>query len=273
MYSDVYVGNAHDKRFYGIYRGVVADNNDPLNKNRIRMLVPQILGEAVTGWASSIVNFPNSTATTTTSVTINQAEAPAGAFQDALTQTAVSSTTAYPILLRTTDVTKQVSVVSNSRITFSKAGIYNLQWSGQFQNTDTGDHDVRVWLRKNSTDIDGSTGLVSIPSKHGSVNGHTVVGWNYFVEVAAGQYIQMMWQSDSDQVTLQAYSGGTTPTTPDTASVIVTADYVGWSPATATATATTTETLNGVYRPSPGDGCWVMFEGGDPNFPLWLGAF
>jgi len=29
----------------------------------------------------------------------------------------------------------------------------------------------------------------------------------------------------------------------------------------------------GGYIPIPGDGCWVMFEGGDPNFPLWLGAF
>ena len=29
----------------------------------------------------------------------------------------------------------------------------------------------------------------------------------------------------------------------------------------------------GGYVPKPGDGCWVMFEGGDPNFPLWLGAF
>jgi hypothetical protein len=55
MYSDVYVGNAHDKRFYGIYRGVVADTNDPLSQNRIRMLVPQILGEAVTGWAYPII--------------------------------------------------------------------------------------------------------------------------------------------------------------------------------------------------------------------------
>ena len=258
-----------DKRFFGIYRGVVVDANDPKDKGRIKLKVPQILGDTSTSWAWPIVNFPNSTSTT--SVTVNQAEAPAGAFQDILTQTAPSSTTAYAMLVRTTDFSKQVSVVSNSRVTFSKAGLYNLQWSGQFQNTDTADHDVQVWIRKNGTDIDGSTGLISIPSKHGSVNGHVVTGWNYFVDVSAGDFIQFIWQTDDSAVTLQAYSGGTTPTTPSTASVIITADYVGWSPATATAT--TTETLNGVYRPSPGAGCWVMFEGGDPNFPLWLGAF
>jgi hypothetical protein len=54
MNSDVFVGNLHDKRFYGIYRGIVADTNDPLDQNRIRMLVPQILGSATTGWAYPI---------------------------------------------------------------------------------------------------------------------------------------------------------------------------------------------------------------------------
>jgi hypothetical protein len=56
MYSDVYVGNSHDKRFYGIYRGIVADTNDPANKKRIRLQVPQILGTTTTGWAYSINN-------------------------------------------------------------------------------------------------------------------------------------------------------------------------------------------------------------------------
>jgi len=40
-----------NRRFYGIYRGVVVDTNDPLNKNRIKVQVPQILLSEVTGWA------------------------------------------------------------------------------------------------------------------------------------------------------------------------------------------------------------------------------
>jgi len=46
-----YLADRSDKRFYGIYRGIVFDNNDPKNLNRIKMQVPQILGNAVTGWA------------------------------------------------------------------------------------------------------------------------------------------------------------------------------------------------------------------------------
>jgi len=38
-------------RFYGKYRGIVADNSDPLNLGRLQALVPEILGESRTGWA------------------------------------------------------------------------------------------------------------------------------------------------------------------------------------------------------------------------------
>lgn len=47
MIKDSY-GNS---RFFGIYRGVVVANNDPLNQGRLRLQVPQILADAVTEWA------------------------------------------------------------------------------------------------------------------------------------------------------------------------------------------------------------------------------
>jgi hypothetical protein len=42
-----------NRRFYGIYRGVVKDNKDPLGKSRVRLQIPQILGVATTDWAWS----------------------------------------------------------------------------------------------------------------------------------------------------------------------------------------------------------------------------
>jgi len=38
-------------RFYGKYRGLVADNADPLLLGRVRADVPAVLGEVTTGWA------------------------------------------------------------------------------------------------------------------------------------------------------------------------------------------------------------------------------
>lgn len=54
MYNNLTTGDPQDKRFFGIYRGVIADTSDPLDQNRVRMLIPQILGEAVTSWAYPI---------------------------------------------------------------------------------------------------------------------------------------------------------------------------------------------------------------------------
>ena len=38
-------------RFYGKYRGLVTDNEDPIGIGRLRALVPAVLGETMTGWA------------------------------------------------------------------------------------------------------------------------------------------------------------------------------------------------------------------------------
>ena len=38
-------------RFYGKYRGLVRDTNDPLDRGRIKAEVPEVLGKVLTGWA------------------------------------------------------------------------------------------------------------------------------------------------------------------------------------------------------------------------------
>lgn len=40
-----------DNTFFGIYRGVCVDNDDPEKLNRIRLKVPQVLHTNVTNWA------------------------------------------------------------------------------------------------------------------------------------------------------------------------------------------------------------------------------
>jgi hypothetical protein len=158
---------------------------------------------------------------------------PYGAFQDNTDQTAASTTTAYPMTFDTTDYSNGVTVVTSgglaSRLTVANAGIYNLQWSGQFQNTDSQLQDVSVWLRKNGTNVVGSAGLIAIPNFHGSVNGHTIAGWNYFIEMAANDYIEMMWSTTNTSVSLQHLPVGTSPTRPSTASVIATLSYMNTS--------------------------------------------
>lgn len=37
--------------FYGIYAGLCVNNDDPQGRSRLRLKIPQILGDSVTNWA------------------------------------------------------------------------------------------------------------------------------------------------------------------------------------------------------------------------------
>lgn len=170
------------------------------------------------GYDSLIFFVPVSAAAFTDSM-------PYGAFQS-LADQSITANTATAMTLDTTDYSSNVYLSNSSRMNVRNAGIYNLQWSGQFQNTDTQLHDVTVWLRKNGSDITGSAGFISIPNSHGGVNGHAIIGWNYFLELAANDYIEIYWSATNASISLQFYPTGTSPTRPSTASVIATMNYV-----------------------------------------------
>jgi len=159
------------------------------------------------------------------SAAANADSAPYGAFQSLSDQTATINT-ATAMTLDTTDYSNGVYLSNSSRMNARNAGIYNLQWSGQFQNTDTQLHDISIWLRKNNVDVTGSTGLISVPNSHGGVNGHTIAGWNYFIELSANDYLEIYWSTPNAAVSLQLFPVGTSPTRPSTASVITTMNYI-----------------------------------------------
>ena len=46
--------------FYGKYRGIVTDINDPLQIGRIRAMVPDVMGDQKSGWAMPSVPFGGS---------------------------------------------------------------------------------------------------------------------------------------------------------------------------------------------------------------------
>jgi len=48
-------------RFYGKYRGLVVDNNDPLMRGRLKAMVPVVLGEMPSGYAEPCVPYAGTT--------------------------------------------------------------------------------------------------------------------------------------------------------------------------------------------------------------------
>ncbi len=149
---------------------------------------------------------------------------PHGAFSSDQDQTTTANT-ATLMTLNTTDFSNEISIVS-SKITVVVPGTYNLQFSTQFANTNSNVQDVYIWLRQNGTDIPGSTGFVSIPGSHGGTDGHTIIGWNYFLSMAANDYIEIYWSVPNAAVSIQHIAASGTPTKPSTQSVVATMTFV-----------------------------------------------
>jgi hypothetical protein len=152
---------------------------------------------------------------------------PYGAFSSDQDQSTTANT-ATLMTLNTTDFSNQVSI-SSSKITVVNAGIYNLQFSAQFQNTDNQIQDTSIWLRQNGTDIPGSTGFVAIPARKSASAGeeaHEIIGWNYYVQMQANDYVEIWWSATNASVTIQQYPASVSPTRPSTQSVVATLSFV-----------------------------------------------
>jgi hypothetical protein len=131
-----------------------------------------------------------------------------GAFEDNTSQTAASINTAYPVKFNTTDLTNGVSIVNDgssnpTRVTLANTGIYNIQFSLQLEKTGgSGNMIADIWIRKNGVDIPSTTGKVVLT---GSANASPVVAaWNYVLDLAAGDYVQLMWATSNTNVEIVA---------------------------------------------------------------------
>lgn len=111
-----------------------------------------------------------------------------GTFYDTSTQTLVAGASAS-ITLNTPVINDGITVVSNSRLTVTKTGTYNLQFSAQVQTTVGGSPDVHIWLRKNGSNVTYSNTGISIQNQ----NSKYVAAWNFVETLNAGEYLELVW--------------------------------------------------------------------------------
>ena len=153
--------------------------------------------------------------------------APYGAFQDSTDQTAANTTTAYAITFDTTDFSNGVTLSDSSRLNVAQAGIYNLQFSIQFTNTTNASQDVDVWFRKNGTNIDKSNSRFGFAPRKGAGDPfHTIAALNFFISLAANDYVEIMWRPSDVGVSIEHYAASSSPTRPAVPSVIATLSFV-----------------------------------------------
>jgi hypothetical protein len=161
----------------------------------------------------------------TTSISASGLVLPYGAFSSDQDQTTTANT-ATLMTLNTTDFSNGVSI-SSSQITVENAGIYNLQFSVQLENTNNAPQDVFIWLKQNGTDITGSTGKVGMPARKNPGDPfHAIYGWNYFLSMQVNDYVEIYWSTTNANVSIQYYAASGTPTKPSTQSVVATLSFV-----------------------------------------------
>ena len=158
--------------------------------------------------------------------------APYGAFHDETDQAATTISASYPMKYDSTDLTNGVYVSNNSRINVRNDGVYNIQFSSQFKNTDNDGHDVDIWFRINGNDVTDSNSKFHIPARKSSgAASHLIAALNIFLDLNAGDYVEIVWRTSNVAVTMEHFaavnaSAGVTPAIPATPSVIVTVCYV-----------------------------------------------
>ncbi len=106
----------------------------------------------------------------------------------------------------TTDISNDISVVNDgsgnpTRITFANDGIYNVSFNLQLDNSDSSDHSLRIWQRKNGNDIAATASVVSVPKV--ADGGTTIFELNTLFSATAGDYIQVIFAVSNVAVTLR----------------------------------------------------------------------
>jgi hypothetical protein len=154
----------------------------------------------------------------------NTATGSYGSFYDTTTQTNPVANIPRSMSLNTTAITNGVSVSGsispfNTYIKTENAGVYNIQFSAQLDKTDSGTDEIVIWLRKNGINLTDTATTITLVGN----NAKNVAAWNWFVNSAANDYYQIIWQAADTGIRLLAEPTDGHPGIP---SVIVTANRV-----------------------------------------------
>lgn len=145
-----------------------------------------------------------------------------GGFSDSTDQTG-SISAGTVVTFNTVDVADGVTMVGGSQITVPNTGKYSLQFSIQFKNTNNAQDDATVWLRINGLDLANSATQYTIPArKSAGVFGYNVASLMFLLDLAANDYIEIVWIPTATTVTIEHLPASVSPAYPAIPSIIAT---------------------------------------------------
>jgi hypothetical protein len=114
--------------------------------------------------------------------------------------TAAAANTAYALTFTSSVSNGIANGTPASRIVFSEAGEYLINFSAQIASSTSSSVSFRFWPRKNGTDVTGSTMVNSLHN-----NGSTfVTSRSAIFQFAAGDYLEAMWATTNTSGHLDA---------------------------------------------------------------------
>lgn len=142
-----------------------------------------------------------------------------GSFYDTTAQNNDAGNVNY-MQLNTTSSNNHVSIQNGDEITVDFTGVYNIQFSTQFEKTGGGTSDAEIWLEKNGNAVPYSGGKITMSGN----NAKYIAVWNYVEQLNANDYVKLAWwSSDAGIDIISPASAGPGPAIP---SVIVTVTQV-----------------------------------------------
>jgi hypothetical protein len=124
-----------------------------------------------------------------------------GSFYDTTTQTATTINTAKAITFNTTDLSNGVYLgTPTSRVYVDTPGIYNFDTSFQLDKTAGGVGLFYFWFRLNGVDVPDSASQIRIQGN----NAEIFSSLNYFFDLNAGDYVELMFSVDDLSVEILA---------------------------------------------------------------------
>jgi hypothetical protein len=117
-----------------------------------------------------------------------------------------------------------INGASNSQITAVYDGVYNFQFTTQIVSGSASSKTIYLWISRNGTDL-GYTAKDVVLSGSADVNEAT---WNFNLDLAAGEYVEMKWSSDDIDTSLNAETA--TSPHPGVASAVITINFISALP-------------------------------------------
>jgi preprotein translocase subunit SecB len=146
-----------------------------------------------------------------------------GMFYDTTDQTQTAVNTAKAITWNSTAYAKHISVGSpTSRIVFSKAGRYKVEFTAQLNSKSASAKTFYFWPRINGVNVPGSTMEITT---HDNLEAKTVARAGIF-EVNNGDYLEAMWEVNDTNANLEAFAASAVhPAVPSVTLVITSIEH------------------------------------------------